>query len=338
MRNIFIVSLVAGMGLAMTACSEDEKVGQVPVYGDITVSENIYTGQNAEAKVSYVTPGAYVLHADCNYSVTKGSKTWDSGSWRIVDPKDNEPTFKFKAPRVAGTYRISFKAKFSFYADLANGTIFGQSNTVDKNFVVNRADAVDACWGDTRDRLNKVLTVSDTLSADGEKLKFYSGNLCFNTDTLTIPGLRFYHFDADSTLVKVEEIAEFELTRVSSPVENENGDIVNVYDSIANRKAFPYLFDITKMDGYDPVGDPVLTGIAAEQYPVYEWHSDLTDREKADIVNAFWYKNANGEKKLEKYEQVWNSDVTQCTVSVYEKDDKLVFKRCFVPLLLLLIL
>ncbi len=331
MKKMLILSLLAGTLVGFTGCSEDEKVGKVPVYGDITVSENIYTGQNAEAKVSYVTPGAYVLHADCNYSVTKGSKTWDSGSWRIVAPEDNEPTFKFKAPREAGTYRISFKAKFSFYADLANGTIFGQSNTVDKNFVVNRADAVDACWGDTRDHLNKVLTVSDTLSADGEKLKYYAGNVCFNTDTLTIEGMRFYHFDADSTLVKVEEIAEFELTRVSSPVENENGDIVNVYDSIANKKAFPYLFDITKMDGYDPVGEPRLTGTSAELYPVEEWSYGLSDREKANIINAFWHKNDNGEKQLEKYEQIWRSDVTQCTVSVSEKDDKLVFKRCYVP-------
>ncbi len=315
-KQILYFSLLTAVCGGLAGCSEDDKVGQVPVYGDIKVSENIYTGQYAEAQVSYKSAGAYVLWADCSYTISSGGTTYSSKLERIPAPGENAPSFRFQAPYKEGNYKLSFSAKFSFYADLPNGTIYGQSNSVDKNFRVLRADAVNACWGDTKERLASVLDVKDTIIA-GETLKRWAGDLFFNNQTLTIYGKRLYYFDVDGKLDEMEEIAKYPMLQDDTSLED----------------AFPYLLDIIKFDdGYEPDVAPVLTGTAAAEYPVSDWSESLSATKKATIINAFREKDDNGDKRLEKYERKWSSDKTQCTVSVYEQEDSLVFKRNFIPL------
>ncbi len=332
-KKIMFLSLLAGFCAAFMGCSEDDKEAAVPVYGELSVSDNIYTGQYAEAKVSYQTPGAYVLHADCKYTISSGGKNYSNGAWRIVDPKDNEPTFKFQAPYKEGNYDMGFSAKFSFYVDLPHGGIYGQSNSVSKRFKVLPADAVNACWGDTRDRLAAVLDVKDTTTVNGGQQKVYTGTLFFNTDTLKIAGERLYHFAPDGGFDKMEESAQHPLVYVTtSKVEVRPGEYVEINDSIANHKAYPYLYDLSSEDnwysyGYAREGSPVLEGAAKDIYPVGDWEKNMTEKKAANIINAFW----NG--SLERYEQSWISDKTRCTVSVYAEGNKLYFKRNFLPLI-----
>ncbi len=328
--KLLFLSCCAAISLGLAGCSDnDDKVASVPVYAGIAVEGDVYTGQYAHARVAYKTPGAYVLHADCNYSVTRGTQGYGSGSWRMVAPEETEPTFKFKAPEAEGNYTVSFSAKFSFYVDLANGTIYGKSNTVSTNLNVLRADAIDACWGDSREHLAKVLDVRDSIIA-GERMKVWTGKVDYNTNQNlqadSLSATRYYTFSEDDKLTKVEEVAKFPLTRKSSYKEFDDGTSGYVYDSIDNKNAYPHIRGVMAQDLYEQDGEAVLEGEAANLYPVKNWRTYATDIERANLVNAFWNKS------LVRYSQSWIYDeVTRCVVTISCENDELLIKHTYEP-------
>ncbi len=328
--KLLFIACMTTVGFGLAGCSDDDdKVASVPVYEGITVEKDVYTGQYAFAKVTYKTPGAFVLHADCNYSVTGGTQGYGSGSWRMVAPEGTEPTFKFKAPKAEGNYTVSFSARFSFYVDLANGTIYGKSNSVSANINVLRADAIDACWGDSRERLAKVLDVRDSIIA-GERMKVWTGVVNYNTNQNlqadSLPATRYYRFSDEDKLTKVEEVAKFKLTRKSSYKEFEDGTSGYVYDSIDNKNAYPHIRGVMVQELYEQDGEAVLEGEAAHLYPVKNWRTYTTDIERARLVNAFWNKS------LIRYSQAWIYDeVTRCFVTISCEDDELLIKCTYEP-------
>lgn len=308
--------------VALMSCEEDKKTATVPQYGEIIMPEKIYTGQYATAKVTYLSEGSYVQHADYFFSLSNGT----SGKVRKVLPNGEEPEFRFKAPLNEGNYRLSFKAGFLFYADLPGGSIYAESNSVNTTFRVLRADAIDACWGDTRDHLDKVIDVRDTIIS-GNMCKLWSGNVSYaleGADADSLYGKRIYKFDGDDKLCEVIEQAEFELKRKSSYKEFEDGTSGLVYDSLYNYKAYPHLMGQLSIVGYEPHGDAILEGEMQSFMPVAEWGAYKTEEEQARLINAFW----NG--GMERYTQNWMyDDITLCTVKVWCEGDKLIFSRVY---------
>lgn len=353
MRNKFLFCLLAVAGLlTMTGCEEgldwigddDDKVASVPSYASVEVSDNIYTGQRVKADVQISYAGAYVLHADNSYTLSKGGKVYGKGSWRVVDPQDNAPQFEFVAPSEPGRYSLNFSSKFSFYVDLPNGGIYGQSNSVNTPVDVMLADAVDACWGDSRERLAEVLGVKDTLVNAGA-CKVWRGGLAFyemeagKIDSLGENSERIYMFDADGGLCKIEERTSFGLKYRQSYKELEDGTSGYVNDSISNMSVYPHLMGVGNMnalmgigssDTYERVGDPVLEGEAKDVYPVKDWGKYEADNAKANLINAFW------SGALTSYSQEWvlmkgedYVETTKCTVSAYAEGDRFVIERIF---------
>lgn len=318
----FLFSFV--FALVLLSCDDEHKTASVPYFDKILLQEKIYTGQYASAKVTYKSPGAYVQHADYTYSLSNGT----SAKWRQALPADKEPEFRFKAPLNAGIYRINFKATFLFYGDLPGGSIYGESNSVNSTFSVLRADAVDACWGDTHEHLDGVIDVRDTIVA-GEMCKLWSGNTSYSVDGGDIDSLsakRLYKFNAEGGLREVEEIAEFELKRKSTYKEFEDGTSGMVYDSLYNQKVYPHLMGQLSIQGYEPNGEAVLEGDRQNDFPVSKWGTYNTIEEQAALVNAFW----NGD--LSTYIQEWfYDDITRCVVNVWCEDNKLVFRRLYTP-------
>lgn len=345
MKNKFLFSLLAvAVLLTMTGCEDDDKVASVPSYASVEVSDDIYTGQKGTAGVQISYAGAYVLHADNSYTLSKGGKIYGQGSWRVVDPRDNAPHFEFVAPSEPGIYSLNFSSRFSFYVDLPNGGIYGQSNSVSTQVNVMLADAVDACWGDSRERLAQVLSVKDTL-ANASACKVWKGRLAFydmeasDLDSLGENSERIYMFDTDGGLCKVEERTSFELKYKQSYKEFEDGTSGEVNDSISSMDIYPHLMGVGNMntlmgigssDYYEKVGDPVLEGEAKDIYPIKDWGKYEADEAKAKLINVFW------SGALESYSQEWMlmredgvTEVTKCTVRAYAKDDKFVIERIF---------
>lgn len=345
MKNKFLFSLLAvAVLLTAVGCEEDDKVASVPSYASVEVSDDIYTGQKANASVQMSYAGSYVLHADNSYTLSKGGKVYGKGSWRVVDPQNNGPQFEFVAPSEPGRYSLNFSSKFSFYVDLPNGGIYGQSNSVNTPVDVMLADAVDACWGDSREHLAQVLSVKDTLY-DASACKVWKGRLAFyemeanELDSLGDNSERIYLFDAEGGLCKVEERTFFELKYKQSYKEFEDGTSGYVNDSILSMDIYPHLMGVGNMnklmgigssDTYDKVGDPVLEGEAKEIYPVKDWGKYEADVAKAKLINAFW------SGALTFYTQEWvlmkgedYVETTKCTVRAYANDDKFVIERIF---------
>lgn len=331
----FFTSAFVALCLCVTiGCEDDDKVSSVPVYDNMVVADDVYTGQKVKATVYLADAGAYVLHADNSYTLTKGGKTWAQGTWRVVDPKNVNPEFQFNAPYEQGRYSLNFKSKFSFYVDLPNGGIYGQSNSVSSTVDVKLADAIDACWGDSRDRLSNVLEVKDTL-ANASHCKVWTGKQAFydiessQLDSLGGNSERIYAFDAEGGLCKVYEKTTFALSYKSSYKEFDDGESGYVNDSIANMYVYPHLIGVGNMLYYVLADDAKLEGDLASEYPVADWGKYNSDQEKAKLINAFW----NG--SLTSYEQKWilyNNDgvlVTKCTVRTYVENDEFVITRLF---------
>lgn len=339
-KRFFALAFGALCLCATTGCGEDmfggddDKVASVPSYDRMEVSNDVYTGQKAGAKVFLDNAGAYVLHADNSYTLSRGGKVWDKGSWRVVDPRDTNPEFAFTAPDEPGLYSLSFNSKFSFYVDLPNGGIYGQSNSVSATVDVKLADAVDACWGDNRDRLTSVLNVKDTV-VNSAPCKVWRGKQAFydveKTDLDSLGGNteRVYLFDSEGGLCQVVETTAFDLEYNSLYKEFEDGSSGYVNDSISNKYIYPHLIGVGDMAYYEYDGEATLVGEAADVYPVEKWGKYNSDIEKATLINAFW------SGLLTSYEQKWilydtnGLAVTNCNVKAYVDNDKFVVIRDF---------
>jgi hypothetical protein len=339
MYSKFIVfSFIATLCLGIIGCDDDDKVASVPSYESIEVPNNIYTGQKSKANIKFANVGAYVLHADNSYTLSKSGHVYDKGSWRVVDPNGNSPEFTFRAPSEPGRYSLNFSSRFSFDVDLPGGGIYGKSNTVSATVNVMMADAVDACWGDSRERLSEVLMVKDTL-INSEACKIWNGKIAFcqheqdELDSLGGNAERIYIFNADGGLCRVEETTKFDLNYKRSYKEFEDGSSGYVNDSIENKSKYPHLIGVGDLYYYELLNEPVLEGELKDEYPVNNWGKYSSDVEKANLINAFW---SGG---LTLYSQDWKLrnengvDITKCIVEVYAEDDKFVIKRFFEKIL-----
>jgi hypothetical protein len=333
--NILSALLFLAGFVVLTGCEEDVKVAVEPRYADVEVSQDIYTGQKAKAQVNLLKLGAYVLHADNSYSLSRGGKIYDSKNWRVVDPQNESPKFEFVVPYEPGTYTLSFSSKYSFYVDLPNGGVYGQSNSVSENVNVKLADAYDACWEDSYERIGEVLSVKDTL-VNVHACKVWTGKMNFCEGDVTVAdsmgrqSVRVYFFDNEEKLASVKETTVFGLGYKSAYKEFDDGTSGYVNDSLVNKYVYPQLIGIRTQPYYERDGDPVLDGDAKDIYKMSEWSKYQNDRQQADLINAFWRGD------LTKYTQKWRlyddttgEAVTKCTVSAFCEDGKFVVERLF---------
>lgn len=318
-KLINIIAITAAT-IATASCSEDNTTAVSPIFKELTIApQPVYTGQYAYAKVSYTHPGAYIYSSEYNYSVSNGS----SGTWTVIDPTTVEPQFKFQVPDNEGTYRVTFRAtKINFSATDANGAIYGSANSVASSVRVLTADAVNACWGDTRVHIDSVLNVKDTL--DGKKIWTGSIKLSNADEVYALPASRIYTFDESNKLIKVEETAKYELGWTRQYSEELEG---YKYDSLQNWTALSSMIGLTDINGYiQDKPSIVLTGAGANLYPADQWEKLGTPQERANVVNAFW------SGQLEKFTCILHSDKTTCTANIWCEDDKLILNRVYTKL------
>lgn len=323
-KNILAVTLLAlAAGMATTSCSESDIESKSPVFGEINVTPaKVYTGQYAYATVSYESAGAYIYSSKYAWDIEGGG----SGSWSETDPTKSEPKFKFSVPSTAGNYRLTFKAtQINYSAQAANGTIYGSANSVSKVINVLQADAINANWGDTRQHLDSVLSVKDTLTQ-----KIWTGSTTYGSEegTPTLQAVRLYSFSTSTQgLDKVEETATFNVISHSNWVEDadgQNGHMESEYDNTTNYKALYAMIGAKELSGYTAVKETV-EGDSAYVYPVSTWKVAETEDTMASIVNAF----ADGAIT---YRCTLESDNSMCVITISGTSKAITFKRTFTPL------
>ena len=149
---------VSGLGLAvvvalvltgMTSC-EKAIYSESPVYGTLFFSadsidfkgeiNNTFTfkpGQTVYVGVTIERDGAYITRATQTWTLRGYGVDYSHAENKIVvDPVGREPVWKFTAPLEEGEYTVTFKEKYSFSAQQPNGTIFGESTTLNGRFKV----------------------------------------------------------------------------------------------------------------------------------------------------------------------------------------------------------
>ena len=149
---------VRGLGLAvvmslvlmgMTSC-EKEIYSEYPVYGTLFFSadsidfkgeiNNTFTfrpGQTVYVGVTIERDGAYITRANQTWTLRGyGVQNMLVENKTVIGPVGREPVWQFEAPLEEGEYSVTFKEKYSFSAQQPNGTIFGESATLNGRFKV----------------------------------------------------------------------------------------------------------------------------------------------------------------------------------------------------------
>lgn len=320
---LFTALTVLVAGTAMVSCSDDDKVSTSPVFGDINVTpEVLYTGQYGYATVDYQSSGTYIYSSIYYYNMTSGS----SSSWTVVDPTTANPSFRFQCPTTSGNYTLTFGAeRINYSATGSNGTLYGSASAVTKTIRVLVADALNANWGDTKEHLDSVLSLKDSL-----EYKVWTDNdVVFGNEEESpdLTSVRLYSFDSNDLLCKVEETATYKISSLRTWVEDSEGNDQHydtLYNDAVNHVALYSILSVAELEDFE-VTSYEVSGDSASVYTYDVWNKAETATEMATIVNAF----ADG---LLKYNCVAESDKSICNIEI-KCDDKtnLVFTRTFTP-------
>ena len=134
---------------SLAACQKDI-FSEYPAYGTLFFSSDSIDWKGEIRSVHSFSPGQTIyagitIERDGAY-ITRATQTWtlrglDTGTERketrtVVDPVGREPVWTFTAPMEEGEYSVTFKEKYSFSAQQPNGTIFGESATLNSKFRV----------------------------------------------------------------------------------------------------------------------------------------------------------------------------------------------------------
>ena len=148
-KYLFSFMTVVAMLMALTAC-EKEIYSEYPAYGTLFFSADSIDWKGEIRPVHSFSPGQTVyvditIERDGAY-ITRATQTWTlrgldtdevrTETKKVVDPVGHEPVWTFTAPMEEGEYSVTFKEKYSFSAQQRNGTIFGESATLNSKFRV----------------------------------------------------------------------------------------------------------------------------------------------------------------------------------------------------------
>lgn len=145
-----LTALVALMTLSTLTSCREEIYSESPVYDTLFFSADsidfkgainnrtIFSpGQTAYVGVTIASPGAYITRAEQTWVIRGFADNSEVLAHKtVIGPVGQEPTWKFTAPMEPGEYSVSFNEKYSFSAQQSNGTIFGQSSTLNGKFRV----------------------------------------------------------------------------------------------------------------------------------------------------------------------------------------------------------
>ena len=141
--------VAAGLTIAMAGC-EKEIYSERPEYGTLFFSADsiewrgeihpVYSfspGQTVYVGVPIEREGAYITRATQQWTLRgMGTNAIKTETVTVVGPVGHEPVWHFAAPMEEGEYSVTFKEKYSYSAGQPNGTIFGESATLNSKFRV----------------------------------------------------------------------------------------------------------------------------------------------------------------------------------------------------------
>jgi len=150
-RSFLLVVAAAVTALAASFAScEKEIYSEYPAYGTLFFSadsidwrgeirpvHSFSPGQTVYAGITIERDGAYITRATQTWTLRGGgSDAIRTDVKTVVAPVGREPVWTFTAPMEEGEYSVTFKEKYSFSAQQPNGTIFGESATLNSKFRV----------------------------------------------------------------------------------------------------------------------------------------------------------------------------------------------------------
>ena len=145
---IGVLGVICGL-CVLTACEKDI-YSEYPKYGTLFFSadsidwkgelksvHSFSPGQTVYVGITIERDGAFITRATQTWTLRGlGSEESHTETKIVVDPVGREPVWKFTAPLEEGEYSVTFKEKYSFSAQQPNGTIFGESATMNSKFRV----------------------------------------------------------------------------------------------------------------------------------------------------------------------------------------------------------
>lgn len=148
MKKLFSLVLLSSIFSALiVSCDNDDNAtsGRSPVFDKIVLTPNpCVIGDSIQGTVTYTSAGKHIYKSKYLVKVvgstTSGDSTFYSNSWTVLDPTKSEPTFKFAAPDIAQSYRVTFEAtQINYSTGGPNGELYGSANTVTTTLTVNNA-------------------------------------------------------------------------------------------------------------------------------------------------------------------------------------------------------
>jgi hypothetical protein len=143
-----IAACLPTLMLSMASCQKPIYSEQ-PEYGDLKFTKapttEITLDKQGAIKVSSICdpndsitvfmqvayPGDYITSADYIWRLYIDNDSVVSKTITAIAPhkQNTPPMWKFKAPSTSGKYEVTFKAKYDYSAQNANGQIYGESTT-----------------------------------------------------------------------------------------------------------------------------------------------------------------------------------------------------------------
>ena len=141
---VVLAAIVPTTGCQKEIYSEPPQYGTLFFSADSIVWQGVITpvhsfapGDMVYVGVTIENDGAYITRAEQEWKLRGGDKEpIRSEKKTVVGPVGREPVWQFTAPLEPGEYSVTFKEKYSFSAQRPNGTIFGESATLNSKFRV----------------------------------------------------------------------------------------------------------------------------------------------------------------------------------------------------------
>lgn len=141
---VMLAGTVLTMGCQKDIYSEPPQYGTLFFSADSIVWQGVITpvhsfapGDTVYVGVTIEYDGAYITRAEQQWALRGGGEDpLRTEKKTVVGPVGKEPVWKFTAPLEPGEYSVTFKEKYSYSAQRPNGTIFGESATLNSKFRV----------------------------------------------------------------------------------------------------------------------------------------------------------------------------------------------------------